>query len=83
MTTQKTKKVGCTFDSGRITPCKNLVAAIGPITVWSDNSGNPRRNLAIAKIGDFKKGGIVFNFCPFCGTKIFDEKTENVFNEHL
>lgn len=32
------------------------------------------RTIVVAKSGEFRKTGIVLNYCPFCGTQIFNSE---------
>lgn len=74
-------KVKCDVSRKHVDPCSalsNSVEAVGHsrgkgIVVWEtvnvETSKSARRMYGV-KSGDFKKDGVVFNFCPFCGTDL-------------
>ena len=40
------------------------------VLTLSDMEANDARHLATLFSGDFKKRGIIINYCPFCGTRL-------------
>lgn len=66
-------KIKCKYDGKMITPCERLVEVFGPLQVLENQKTLSRRCLAIAKLGPYKKHGIVLTYCPFCGTEIYRE----------
>lgn len=70
----KTKSSPCRVDGEFIVPCYTLAHAVGDgIRIEhrvNMETRTPSRSFAVIKSAAFGKGGIVANFCPFCGTRI-------------
>lgn len=66
----KVKGRGATVE---VTPCENLSQAIDGHRLRLVHLVNletlTERRVVALKSGRFTKGGVMFNFCPFCGIK--------------
>ena len=71
------EKIKCVLTGRKLEPCKTLVDAFGPLMTLSNfKTHEITAHLAVAKVGDFKKRGIVLSFCPFCGERAYPEEKE-------
>ena len=76
--------MACEIKNGTIIPCKGLDAILEPTSgrggvqlmqLSQMADGKPTRALVLAKSGKFRKKGLTFNFCPYCGGKILEDKS--------
>ena len=69
----------CTSENKMLKPCSTLSKAMeglansrakGISLIVLSVHGTPSRSAAVLRSGDFKKDGIIINFCPFCGENV-------------
>lgn len=42
--------------------------------IFNEETLEVTRTIIVANLGEFRKKGIVFNYCPFCGERIFQNE---------
>lgn len=65
----------CSVEDGNfVRPCSTLQKVLGGqvrlVVLTNLKTLKRSRSFIVMKAGDFKKDGIVFNCCPFCGERI-------------
>lgn len=76
----------CTVENRLIKPCQTLSEvtsdyqghykkgmSIMPLTQLIDKDFVHTKDYLIVKNGQYAKKGIVCNFCPFCGEKVYED----------
>lgn len=75
-------KSKCKLTASKLSLCEGLQKSIqeqrrGGITeeiILNIRTGKNIRRLLVLRSGDFRKNGIVLNYCPFCGEQIYKEQ---------
>lgn len=76
----------CETIEGMLVPCQALLKSIQlnsnigrskgifGMTTVNVKTMEPMRTLIGVKSGDYSKKGLCFNYCPFCGERILEER---------
>lgn len=56
-------------EEGRLSACSNLQDAVGGVRVIIQRVEH--QEAAVLRAGKHQRRGVVMNFCPFCGERIF------------